>query len=233
MLGRPLSAPALDASLLSLVDREARALSRLIPRGAVPLDDLIGYGRLGLVEAQRRFVAQHGVPFELFARYRIRGAIFDGLRETGFTGRRTYARLRREALAHEALGEPIGEPPGGATPANDAQRLFGAITELATLYLVDAALSPAEAVDPSEAAERRLDGQRVVAALGMLTEAEREVLMAAFDLDDTGDSAASLARRLGISRSAVARRQRKALTRMRSLMTRRGTLPVPRPMEPP
>jgi len=46
----------------------------------VELDDLIGWGFLGLIEAAERFDESRGVPFRSYAHYRIKGAIYDGLR---------------------------------------------------------------------------------------------------------------------------------------------------------
>ena len=51
---------------------------RPLGRG-IDLDDLVGYGRIGLVEAATRF-EERGVPFSAFARPRIYGAIVDSIR---------------------------------------------------------------------------------------------------------------------------------------------------------
>lgn len=47
----------------------------------VDLDDLIGWGHMGLVEAARRFDVSRGVRFRTFAHRRIRGAMIDGMRK--------------------------------------------------------------------------------------------------------------------------------------------------------
>ncbi len=49
----------------------------------VETEDLVAYGQLGLIEASQRFDPSHGSRFSTFAYYRIRGAIYDGLREMG------------------------------------------------------------------------------------------------------------------------------------------------------
>ena len=46
----------------------------------VELDDLIGWGLLGLIDAAARYDARRGVTFLSFAHHRIRGAMLDGLR---------------------------------------------------------------------------------------------------------------------------------------------------------
>lgn len=61
------------------VIRVARSVVVTVPT-YVELDDLIGWGYLGLIEAADRFDESRGVPFRSFAHYRIKGAIYDGLR---------------------------------------------------------------------------------------------------------------------------------------------------------
>src|SRR5512140_1255411 len=67
--------------------------------------DLVGYGTKGLIEAAERFDPRHGVSFPAFAHYRIRGAIFDGMRTMGWYSRGDYARFRAEERASEYLAE--------------------------------------------------------------------------------------------------------------------------------
>ncbi|MBL8192699.1 MAG: sigma-70 family RNA polymerase sigma factor, partial [Blastocatellia bacterium] len=40
----------------------------------IDINDLIGYGRIGLIEAVERFDRSRGVSFKTFAYYRIKGA---------------------------------------------------------------------------------------------------------------------------------------------------------------
>ena len=47
------------------------------------MDELIAYGQIGLLEAAERFDPKVGANFLTFAHYRIKGAIFDGLRKMG------------------------------------------------------------------------------------------------------------------------------------------------------
>lgn len=51
--------------------------------GHFDLEELVSYGNLGLVEAAERFNPQRGVSFITFCHYRVKGAIFDGLRQMG------------------------------------------------------------------------------------------------------------------------------------------------------
>lgn len=69
----------------------------------IEFDDLVSYGVLGLMEAVDRFDAKHGASFTTFAYYRIRGAIYDGLRGMGWVSRTEYQRYRFEQRANAYL----------------------------------------------------------------------------------------------------------------------------------
>jgi len=70
-----------------LIERYAPLVKYLAGRiaiglpGHVELDDLIGYGILGLADALSRYDAEKGAKFETYAAIRIKGAIYDGLRK--------------------------------------------------------------------------------------------------------------------------------------------------------
>jgi RNA polymerase sigma factor for flagellar operon FliA len=57
----------------------ARLIAETVPIH-VEIDDLIGWGHWGLMEAATRFDEQRGVAFRTFAHRRIVGAMYDGLR---------------------------------------------------------------------------------------------------------------------------------------------------------
>lgn len=207
--------------LLELVRAEARRIARRIPPGGPSFDDLVGFGHVGLLEARRRFDPTRRINFEAFARHRIRGAIFDGLRSLGCFTRRAYEDLRRQALAHEVLGEPTPEPADGPNRAEDASAVASAITRLATAFLTDAALDVHDR-EPRDPEAMLLDGEeldRLREHLDRLAPDDREILEAIYDLGESGDSGAALARRRGVSRSYVSRRHRQLLDRLRRLLT--------------
>jgi RNA polymerase sigma factor for flagellar operon FliA len=62
----------------------AAAAKRAMRRGHVDddyLDDLVGYGMVGLVLAARSYRADRGASFATYAGWRVRGAILDGMRQ--------------------------------------------------------------------------------------------------------------------------------------------------------
>ena len=221
MIGGDAPAPALDDSLLRLVRIEAALVTRALPRDVVVFDDLLAYGHLGLLEARARFDPCRGVQFDTYARYRVRGAIYDGLRSLGVFSRRAYEDLRRQSIAHEVIGEPTPDPPPGGTEearAADAAAVVGDITALATAFLVQAAVEEPAAADPEVATGRTRDLGRMRAALERLDAESRALLTAVYDLEHTGDSAVALAGRLRVHPSTVSRRHQRALRRLRRLM---------------
>lgn len=219
MTARPPDTFELDPSLLALVRSEAQRIARLLPDGAVERDDLVGHGHLGLVEARRRYDPTRGVNFELYARHRIRGAIFDGLRQTlGPLRLRTYRRLQAQIIAWRIAGDPL-------PPATDldtaAEPTYDAIADLATALLAARAEARPPPPDPEAQLTRHERLARVHAALGHLDDEERAVVRAIYDLDDTGDSGAALARRWNMHRSGVTRRHHAALDKLRRWLTER------------
>src|ERR1700758_114335 len=104
---------------LGLVQAIARKVKKTL--GArIDLDDLVAYGAKGLVEAAERYDARPGVAFTTFAYYRIRGAMFDGLRTMGWYSRADYARYRAEERANEYLqshADREGTPEGAGAVA--------------------------------------------------------------------------------------------------------------------
>lgn len=101
---------ALIAKHYGMVQAIARKLVTRLP-SSVEVDDLISAGSLGLVEAADRFELGRGVPFEAFARTRIRGAMVDSLRSDDWVphGVRVRADVLRQG--RESLAMDLGHAP--------------------------------------------------------------------------------------------------------------------------
>ena len=128
----------ITAGLMRLVEREARAVGRTLPPDAIEHEDLVGFGHIGLLEAKKRFDPRRGVNFELFARHRIRGAIFDGLgRSVGMFSRETYQQLRRQIAAWRIAGEPVALADDEDTRRAVAEVTYQAIVDLATVIVAE------------------------------------------------------------------------------------------------
>ena len=84
-----------------MVDSMARRIRSSIPEFAcIELKDLIQAGNVGLVNAVRTYSQSTGVPFDIYARFRIRGEMLDTLRKLDAASRtlRTWQRKIRRTV---------------------------------------------------------------------------------------------------------------------------------------
>ena len=88
---------------LDLVQAIAKSLVRRLPR-CIEFDDLVSAGVLGLIQCLNRFDPKMNVNFRTFAKYRVRGAMLDFLREEDPLSRRERSRLRGSARELKASG---------------------------------------------------------------------------------------------------------------------------------
>lgn len=82
----------------------AGKIKKSVPK-EISFEELYDYGIIGLLEAADRFDQTQGAHFTTFAYYRIRGAIYDGLRRMGWMSRSEYSRAKFEARANDYLAE--------------------------------------------------------------------------------------------------------------------------------
>ena len=94
---------------LPLVQSQALSLRRSSGR-YIELEDLVSHGQIGLWEAARRYERDRGVPFRVFAKFRIRGAILDGIRQWSTAPRHTTLEHLAALVTASAMGllcEPV------------------------------------------------------------------------------------------------------------------------------
>jgi RNA polymerase sigma factor for flagellar operon FliA len=215
---------------LTLVQAIAHKVKKTLTTSSIEVDDLIGYGSKGLVEAAERFDARQGVAFSTFAYYRIRGAMYDGLRTMGWYSRADYARYRAEERANEYLQSQAereaaarADGPSPPAPARQAEILAEVATVLSgvgTVHITSldaAAAVPDERLPPPDAALelRQLTG-RLRQALTRLPEKERR-LMELYYLGDKNLEEAG--RVLGLSKSWACRLHARAVDLLRAEMS--------------
>ena len=91
----------------------ARRIHDRLP-AQVPLEDLIHAGVLGLIDAVGKFNPGKNVQLKSYAKFRIRGAILDSLREMDWSPRNLRRQARRIEEAHRdlklVLGRVASEP---------------------------------------------------------------------------------------------------------------------------
>jgi len=116
---------------MGLAHVAARAVYQSV-RGAIDLDDLIAFATVGLLQAAKRYDVSRTQSFARYAYPRIRGAIFDGIREiaplpssTYRASRRSNPRLPRLFVtsldAHLEAGHQVADP-SSPCAEEDAER---------------------------------------------------------------------------------------------------------------
>jgi RNA polymerase sigma factor for flagellar operon FliA len=193
--------------------------------------DLVGYGTKGLIEAAARFDPQQGVAFSTFAYYRIRGAMFDGMRIMGWYSRGDYARFRAEERAGEYLaaaaareGAERAAQAGASEPGEALAAIADLLGGVAAIHITsfDAALDrPDDTFQaPDEALLDQEARQRVRAALAALPEKERRLLELYYFADQNLEDAG---KQLGLSKSWASRLHARAVGHLREYLE--GTSP--------
>lgn len=87
----------------------------------VEMEDLVSAGVIGLLEATRSFDGSKNVQFKTFAKFRIRGAILDSLRETDWGSRYMRRRAREIAEVTSRLEGRLGRHPVEAEIAREME----------------------------------------------------------------------------------------------------------------
>src|SRR5438445_12333947 len=89
----------------------AQRISTKLP-SHVELNDLIGAGVLGLLDAIEKFDPGRAVKFKTYAELRIKGAILDSLRNLDWAPRSLRKKSKELERAHNELEQRLGRPAG-------------------------------------------------------------------------------------------------------------------------
>jgi RNA polymerase sigma factor for flagellar operon FliA len=218
---------------MDLVARMASLLKRQV-KTKLSKEELLSFGREGLLRAARAFDPERGVPFQCWAALRVRGAMIDGVRASGDLPRRAYQKLRAlqaaDALQDALVAEDVGRASSESAIAADA-RLDAYLADMATVMAVRLV---------SRTSQRDLDGVPDVDATPeddlaeaeirhALTEAITELpapertMMQRHYFDDV--SLDEAARELGLSRSWGSRLHARAVEMVRRNLKRRRVAP--------
>ncbi len=88
----------------------ARRIHERLPRH-VPFEDLVHAGVIGLIDALNKFDLSKHVQFSSYAKFRIRGAILDSLRELDWSPRELRRKGRLVESTHSQLSGKLGRAP--------------------------------------------------------------------------------------------------------------------------
>ncbi len=196
--------------------------------------DLVSSGVIGLIDALERFDPAQGVKFETFATPRIRGAIYDGLRQLDWVPRSVRTKARDVQRAISEFENVNGRSPSDpeladqlGIPREQLDRWLSSIASTTVGPLeraLDAgaepvALSGDVPVMPSAIVEHQELSELMRREISKLPEREKLVLSLYYD---EGLTLAQIARVLGVSESRVPQLHSKSVLHLRSRLTAAG-----------
>jgi RNA polymerase sigma factor for flagellar operon FliA len=196
--------------------------------------DLVSSGVFGLIDAIDRFDPERGVKFETFAAPRIRGAIYDGLRQLDWVPRSVRSRAREveralSRLEHELGRAPsdqelaaqlrIGEEELARWLASIAATTIGPLDRAVAAGYEPASVDSAGLEHPVAALEDR--ELRAIMKAEILKLPEREKLVLSLYYDE-GLTLAEIGQVLGVTESRVSQIHTKSVLHLRSRMSAAG-----------
>lgn len=180
---------------------------------AVEYDDVMCYARLGLLEAAERFDPSMNVDFKTFAYYRIKGAVYDGLRKSGWIPRALYAKIKFEQATNNYL-EFTSQNRSNDEDEQTAE-VYNTVNSLASIYVIsiDASEETMEIEDTSaknseQSAQFQQLKEHMKGAIELLPQKERRLIKMYYFQNRTLEEAGT---ELGLSKSWTSRLHARAL----------------------
>ena len=201
----------------------------------VEMEDLVHAGVIGLIEAYRSYDASKNAGFSTFAKFRVRGAILDSLRELDWGSRTLRKKGRQIATAMTTLASRLGRQPQqeeiAAELSMSLDELHSTLTELDALYVVgqhaESSDDPSAPFDLIESAPSRggdnpfeiyLEGEtkaQLAEAVAALSEREQLILQLYYYEELTMREIAEV---VGVAVSRVSQIHTAALLQLRTRM---------------
>jgi RNA polymerase sigma factor for flagellar operon FliA len=209
---------------LSLIKAIAISIHRKLPRH-VELDDLVQAGAVGLLDARAKYKPEKNVPFALYAKFRIRGAILDSLRQLDALSRdaRRKQKLQTRVLEQASCiggDNSMTEMPCPATPMS---YLVARTDTHTTGYAgaLDRAIDPQAPADssPEEICRRRELRGLLLGVRGLLPPRYQQLISLYYD---AGLTMKQVATAMGVNESRISQMHQVALQRMASTMQHSG-----------
>jgi RNA polymerase sigma factor for flagellar operon FliA len=201
----------------------ARGIAKKLPKH-VDFEDLVSLGQIGLAEAARQYEPGRGVAFTTFAYYRVRGAIFDGLRQmTGISPalRRKLALLGGENEVAEITAETADV---SDDPEFLAKQFRTAVGRLGAVFLLSGSSAgedssgdsdPTDGVSAADQAEQREDIAKLAELLAKLPDDQAALIrMLYFEHKSMTEVGVALKK----NKSTISRRHADALDSLRAAL---------------
>ncbi len=195
----------------------------------VDFEELVSYGMIGLMEAADRFDPSRGIAFTTFSYYRIRGAIFDGLREMGVIMRSPQGGwVQREGNINDLIQTAADDTDNSQTNVDDQIIEVGSlIDKILPAYLLSLSdEATPQIIDerdlPNEVAEMDDLLKLVRMQLDTLKPKEKIILE---KLYFKRVSTTNLAKEMCVTKSWVSRLHSKAIEKLRKNLIQIGVIP--------
>jgi RNA polymerase sigma factor for flagellar operon FliA len=227
------SAVELDPTdYLDFVRRIAARMARNLP-SHVALDDLVGAGTLGLIDAMARYDPNKAERFETFAEFRIKGAILDELRRYDLMARNARLTSKRLARKAQELTAVLGRPPTDSEVARsiqmnegDYRKLVDRVGNVRVLSLDDLASTDgssnsralelsANGMGPDEITGVRQLQERLKKAIAGLPERQQMILEMYYHRDMT---LKEIGMQVGVTESRVCQIMGEATSKLRAML---------------
>lgn len=196
--------------------------------------DLVSWGVIGLIDALERFDPGQKVKFETFATPRIRGAIYDGLRQLDWVPRSVRTKSRDVQAAIAELEGRLGRSPTDDELADQlgiersvldrwlseiASTTVGPLERALAAGVEPVALSGESPALPAKVVEERELRDLMRKEIARLPDREKLVLSLYYD---EGLTLAQIGRVLGVSESRVPQIHSKSVLHLRARLAAAG-----------
>lgn len=212
--------------------------------GNVEFDDLVGFGQFGLLDAINKFDPEKNVKFKTYAVTRIRGAIFDELRQLDWVPRSVRQKSRQIEDTIVRLESNLGRSASDAEIASamglseaDFQQTVLKVSGTSILSLNDVwyagddsdhisigdSIEAPSSLNPDVIVEREEIRRVIIESINDLPEKEKMVLVLYYHEDMTFKEIGKV---LEVSESRISQLHTKANLRLRAKLTnvRKGIL---------
>ncbi len=188
---------------------------------------MVAYGQLGLIEASERFDLTRGNSFGTFAFYRIRGAIYDGLREMGAISRSRSFRFAANANEMQMTEADDAIHETGANAVDDeVKSVEKLIDNLIPIYFLSLDAEGAMELK-DETAFKHADFEKydlLESVKRVLLELEPEESEMLTKIYFKNLSMTELAAQMGVTKSWVSRLHARAIKHLQKALKNRGIL---------
>lgn len=210
-----------------------RVVNRIAPRYSdyIDVDDLLGYGIFGLIDAIEKFDVDKGIKFETYASFRISGAIIDQIREQDWIPRSLRNKAKEVEKFMEELEMKLGRQVQDkeladhmGIPVGELHKLLGQVHSFSIISLdeqilemIDGTTSISDSNSPEEQAMIEEIKRILSEFIDSLPENERMVISLYYFEELTLKEIGMI---IGVSESRVSQLHSKALIKLKNMLKR-------------